>query len=292
MVVESFIFLVLNIAAFVGNLLVCMALYRNPALRTITNNFIFSLAITDLLTSATTMPIYSISSLLNRWIVGETASKIFFCSLVTSTETSTLTVMMLAINRYFRVVRPELYGNIYSKKSSALMSIAAWIIGLLVAVSFLAAKLRYENIRSHPTVHQLIFSSRISFIYVTTVSGFLIIIPCLVVAVCYVKIYKTIRFHNTATAPSSQNDNSPYGVQEARITRLLTVVVVGFYLCLFPRYITIILEGLKLLPLGVSRYIVFMRTFPLFTSSVINPIFYGVMNPSFRLEFVKIVFCR
>ena len=285
-------FLVLNIAAFVGNLLVCLAFYRNPALRTITNNFIFSLAITDLLTSVTIMPVFGISSLLNKWIAEKTISQIIFCCLATTTETSTLTVMMLAINRYFRVVRPELYANLYSKKSSALMSIAAWIVAFLVAASFPVFGARYKISSSNHTIDQLNFSSRTSFIYAVTAVSLLIVVPLLVVALCYVRIYKTIRQHNTAAAPSIQEGNSPYGVEEAKITRLITVVVVSFYLCLSPRYIVYILDSLKVLPSDVSKYNALLRLFPVFMSNVSNPIIYGIMNQSYRSEFVNIVRCR
>ena len=294
-VAKSFMLFVLNIAAFVGNLLVCVAVYRNPSLRTVTNNFIVSLALTELLASTTAMPFFVISTLMNRWIAGEIVSQIIFCCMVTTSETSTLTVMMLTINRYFRVVRPALYGKIYSKKNSALMSIAAWIVALPVAVSFLVVRAHEENGRFIPSIDNFThFSSKLSLIYFATVSGLLFGIPSLVISICYLKIYQTIRYHNNAAAPSSQAGHSPYGVEEARITRLLTAVVVGFYLCLCPRYIIIILKILKMLPTDVTRYnfIVFIGIIPSFISSVINPVVYGVMNPSFRSEFVKVVLCR
>ena len=47
-VVESCIFVLLNIATLVGNSLICFAFYRNLSLRTITNYFVLSLALTDL----------------------------------------------------------------------------------------------------------------------------------------------------------------------------------------------------------------------------------------------------
>ena len=292
-VVESFIFLVLNTAAFVGNLLVCTAFYRNPSLRTVTNNFIVSLALTDLLMATFVMPVFTASSLLNRWIAGETISQIMFYCLCIAMNTSLLNVMLLATNRYFRVIRPEMYGNIYSKKSSAVMAAATWIVTLvLVGVGYPLLGIGYENSQSNPTYDQVRFSKKYSYIYSTTVTSFYVSVPSFVVVICYVKIYQAIRQHNTAAAPSTQEGNSPYGVQEAKITRLLTAVIVGFYLCYLPGFITTFFIIFNLLPSAAYSYLSFMRTFPTFTSSVINPIVYGVMNQSFRSEFVKIVCCR
>ena len=70
------------------------------------------------------------------------------------------------------------------------------------------------------------------------------ILPVFVIVVCYVKIYKTIRYHNMEGAPSTQEGNSAYGVAEAKITRILTAVIVGFCVCWFPGF-TYIVASLK-----------------------------------------------
>ena len=290
-VVQSIIFLILNIAAFVGNLLVCLAIYRNPSLRTVTNNFILSLALTDLLMAVVVMPVYTVSSLLDRWIGGEVFSQIISCCALLAGNTSVLNVTLLAINRYFRVVRPQMYRNIYSKKSSAMMAVVTWVVTLVLFGSFPLLGFRYEVSESNPTIDKINFANAVSYIYIYAIFLAILyrILPVLVIAICYVKIYKTIRQHNTASAPSTQEGNSPYGVQEAKITGLLTAVVVGFCLCWFPAYIVTILDIFKLVPSAVFRYKVFIREFPIFTNSVINPIIYGFLNQSFRSQFFKIV---
>ena len=290
-VVESFIFLILNIAAFVGNLLVCLAIYRNPSLRTVTNIFILSLALTDLLMAVVVMPVYTVSSLLDRWIAGEVFSQIMFCCLALAGYTSILNVMLLAINRYFRVVRPEKYSNIYSKKSSAMMAVVTWVVTLVLVGGYPLLGVRYGKNVSNPTFDKIDYSNAVShmYLYGTIMASLYLILPVFVIIICYVKIYKTIRYHNTAAAPSTQEGNSPYGVEEAKITRLLTAVVVGFCLCWFPAYISSILNTFKLLSSAAFKYLFFMRQFPMFTSSAINPIIYGFLNQSFRSEFLKII---
>ena len=151
-VVESIIFLVLNIGLFVGNLLVCLAIYKNP-----------SLAFTDLLMAVVVMPVYTVSSLLDRWIVGEDFSQINFCCMVLAGYTSILSVKLLTINRYFRVVRPEMYTNIYSKKSSAMMAVVTWVVTLFLVGSYPLLGVRYEVSESNPTIDKLSFSNKVSY---------------------------------------------------------------------------------------------------------------------------------
>ena len=291
-VIESSIFLILNVGAFVGNLAICLAFYRGPSLRTVANNFILSLALTDLLMAVIVMPVFTVCSLFNKWIAGYLALQIIMSCLLTALFTSSSTVMLIAINRYFHVVRPEMYGNIYSKRRSARMAVAAWVVTLVLVVSRPFFGVSFENSSPDLLFVHLSFSNGFARVYNIIINAFYATVPNFVVAACYWRVYKTVRHHNTAAAPSSLEGNSRYGVNEAKITKLLTVVVVGFYLCMGPAYVFTLLSVLNLLPSSVLKYHVFLRVFPTFTSSVINPIIYGVMNQSFRFEFVKIVRCR
>ena len=72
------------------------------------------------------------------------------------------------------------------------------------------------------------------------------------------------------------------------MTRLLTVVVVCFYFCWLPVYVSSVMMYLKLGE-RLYKYRNFYYLFPVFASSAVNPIVYGVMNQRFRKEFVKII---
>ena len=115
-----------------------------------------------------------------------------------------------------------------------------------------------------------------------------IAVPSITVMTCYTKIFQTIRQHNTASAPSSQGGHSSYGVEEAKITRMLTVVMVGFYLCWLPPLISYISPALGLFGETAIKYRNFYHTFPFYASSATNPMAYATMSHSFRNEFLKI----
>ena len=197
--------------------------------------------------------------------------------------------MLIAINRYFRVVRPKLYHNIYSKKSSTFMTVTAWILTTLVVnVGYRLVGFHLHISRCNPITPVAVFPNRNASIYYNIIRGTYIIVPSLGVIICNLKIYQTIRHHNTAAAPSSQEGHSSYGVEEAKMTRLLTVVVVGFYLCWLPVFVYGVLQSTKVVG-ETSKYLNFYYLFPAFASSAINPIVYGVMNQAFRVEFLKII---
>ena len=122
-VVESCTFVLLNIAALVGNSLVCLAFYRNRSLRTVTNYFVLSLALIDLSMAVLAMPLSAALTIATIGIAKELSCRIYFFCATALGGVSLLTVMLLAINRYFRVVRPSFYASIFSKKRSIVMAV-------------------------------------------------------------------------------------------------------------------------------------------------------------------------
>ena len=287
-VAESCIFVLMALAALVGNVLVCLAFYRNPSLRTVTNYFVLSLAITDLSAALFTMPLKAASTVAKKWIAGEMGCKVdYFFASVTG-GVSLLTVMLLAINRYMRIIKPDLYPTIYTKKRSIVMAVSAWIVTIAVVVmKSVIAGLRFQTFTILPTFCIHIVTNPDVSIAITVVDNIYIVAPLIAIVACYLRISQTVHNHNTAVTP--QVTNTGYGVEEAKMTRVLTVVVVGFCLCWLPVLVTNILSFLNLLGRNSIIYLNFYITFPLFTSIILNPIIYATMSSKFRAEFRKIL---
>lgn len=291
--VETSINALLTISAIAGNLLVCLAIYRNPSLRTVTNIFLFSLAIIDFLMAVLIMPINTASIIATRWITGEVGCMFnCFCT-NTLTAASVMTIMLVAVNRYVRVVRPTFYPKIFCKTSGTAMAIGAWVLPSLIifALYFImrntdAVKLTF---RVYPVSCYHFFTDQgPSKLYAIATIVLLVVVSAVIVT-CYVKIYQKLRHHNAAAAPSSQGGHSAYGVQEAMITKMLGCVVGGFYLCWLP-YIAASIVGMII---TIEEYVYkdsfSYISFPVFTSSLINPLVYSFFSRAFRKEFSKII---
>ena len=124
--VETFIYIILGLIAFVGNSLVCIAICRNSSLRTITNNFILSLALTDLLLTVFVLPMKTTSSVANRWITGDFGCIIDGFSGYILSGISLLTLMLLGVNKYSLVVRPNSYRRV--TRRNALTQCYSWYV--------------------------------------------------------------------------------------------------------------------------------------------------------------------
>ena len=68
--VESTVFLVLDLVAFLGNAIVCFLMYRNPQLRTPTNLYILWLAVADILVAVLVLPFTVAAHINSGWIFG------------------------------------------------------------------------------------------------------------------------------------------------------------------------------------------------------------------------------
>ena len=74
--------LIMNIVSVIGNILVCLAVYRNPNLRSTTNLYIIALAVSDLICATIEMPLASAVFIIGKWDFGVLMSDSRFCGCI------------------------------------------------------------------------------------------------------------------------------------------------------------------------------------------------------------------
>ena len=304
-IVESCILMFLSFFSLLGNVFVCVAIYRRPSLRTITNVFILSLAVSDLLTSLLVLFPLSYSSILDTVIFQHKSCLAVIIIGYSLSGTSIFTLSLTGVNRYVRVVKPSLYPKIFTKRSASLMTAAVWVGTFFVcSTGFSVVKMDFIAFKDSPTLCRPVSSHKSSWDFLNASRITCNLLPSLVIGWCYTKVFKTIRQHNSAVAPSLQpapltyqgqaevnslqGGTSVYGVEERKITGMLTAVLVGFYICWSPFLITVCLSFFGIFDEFSLPYSNFHAYFPVYASSMINPIIYAAMSRSFRKEFLKI----
>nr|CAD80257.1 putative cionin receptor [Ciona intestinalis] len=135
---------VVFILAAVGNILVLVTLISNRRMRTVTNCFLISLSLSDLLQALVCMPISLIGQILKRFVFGSVMCKVLPYFMGISVSVSTFTLLALAIERYNAICNP-LKSRGWQTKSHAYKVIAIiWTISFLIMSPFLVfSKLRY-----------------------------------------------------------------------------------------------------------------------------------------------------
>lgn len=291
---ETLICLVILITSLVGNILVCMSVYRNYRLRSSTNLYIVALAVADLLSASIVMPLTAAVLISGGWVTGSLLCHLHAFTLNFVLYVSPTTMALTAFNRYLRIVKPNQYNAIFSERRSRIMLGSAWaFVACYVGIPKLAGLLDYGFIPGYALCHVVHLSDVGSYAHYSTVITLFLIIPLTVVIFCYLKVSKTIRQHNLDIAPSLQFSSAQGRItaQEIKISKSLFVVVLAFILCWIPAWavaIVIRFQLVKSIPRGVQLFC----SLSIYMSSAVNPFIYAGMNRSFRQEFKKIMKCR
>ena len=277
--------IILIFTAFIGNLLVCLAIKRNQKLRKIPNYYIASLASADMLMSLFGMPLTSVALVADGWILGDALCQYQGFVGTALASVSLLNITLLALNRYLKIVRGQehLTYNKTKTKTAIWNIVLVWSLALVTPIPYLAIGDRF---RFHPGKVLCFFDLDNSNIYyaVSTIVCF-VMIPFGVITVCYYKVFRTVRRHNKTLARTG-SDTRTFAVDEVKLAKLLFTILLGFVACWTPFVVIDVIgvfKGQFFFPRGVYEF----YTVSVGLSSCVNPMIYAVMNKDFRTEFKK-----
>lgn len=295
-VIESTICLALNISSLVGNTMLCLAVYRNPRLRSTTNLYIIALSVGDLICALLEMPLTFWTLVVGKWVFGDSVCQLHGFVDVFSTYCPPATMGLTAFNRYIRIVKTNHYRKIFSPWCSKLWLVCVW---LSLASYLLVARItnwqRYDFVVGFAACSVEHYTENRKLFHYCFVVSVYFGVSFLVAIFSYYKVFKTIRQHKLEVTPSLYGvpGNSAFqtriSIQEIKISKSIAFVLAGFFLCWMPMW------GLSLnnrfSPTPPPRIIPLLVTFFVFLSSSINPLIYAATNHGFRQEFRKMISC-
>ena len=133
MISEMTILCFICLAAFIGNVSLFLIVYKNPNLRTITNMFILNLAAADILVSVLSMPVTMVTVVKEHWAFGHTACVVLGYFTILSFIASVMSLGMIAINRYFYIVKWNTYTINFTKTKALLYAAGVWFVSMFLA---------------------------------------------------------------------------------------------------------------------------------------------------------------
>ena len=283
-VLESFICILLLILSFVGNLMVIMVVFKKPRLSTTTSLFIAALATTDLVNAVVPGPLFLSSLITGKMPYSSAGCTIsgFFMQFLTLASVSTMN--LIAVNRYFCVLKPNIYKRIFTSKHSAIFLATLWIFIAMVILFPLIlgwASMEFSPQMASCSLHFKSLTFETGFTVFVIVS--FVVTSFVIVALSYYFVSKSLRQHR-----NHLSNNRGLSAQEINLTKTFFVLVVSFIVLWLPTFVVVLLFRVVLRK-TLPRQLALAIPYGLLANSAVNPWIYGAMNPSFRKKFLSIL---
>ena len=301
--------LIIAVLGIFGNLLVILAVCLSRRLRTITNVFVVSLSVADMLTcmvlpfnAANLLDSNLSSSIFPEWICKSVALVLYVCG-----GCSLYTLAAIALNRFMLITKPvKTYRNVYTPFKVAIMVTTTWLVPFLVAFVpqlFGLGELGYAEkygTCNHKT------SNPFSHIYSIVQAVMFYPGPMTIIIICYVKIFKHVKQHcrsmslgqrELSVSSSIHHANEDLDPKHSSITKRLYTsrkqiditknlfcVVLAFVICVSPFAIALMIPP--------SDPFIPWAGVILLLNSCVNPVIYATKHPHFKQVFHLMLRCQ
>ena len=278
------------LASILGNLLVVYVINKDSRLKSITNIFIHNLALTDISMATLHMPFWVVSMYTGTWNFSQAWCEVSAAIQFTLGMASILNMGLIALNRYVRVVKPTLYSKLFASKRTARMyCVLVWLVAMLLATPPLYG---WGRMGYHTKFSVCTFSWEIKHIsYAIFIVGGLVNGVTTAIFYFYYKIYKTVK--ESTQNMNAHGEGNGVGASNSRRTDIKLLKTSFTVVCVFvmtwgPVSIVVIIETVGCnIPREVFATVIYL----MFSSSMANPIIYGIMNPQFKVAFKKALSC-
>ena len=300
-VIIGIVLFTIALLTITGNVLVFVAILFNKQLRTVSNVFIMSLSMADLLLATVVMIPATLNEMFHRWVLADGFCVVWAGFDVMLCSASVLNVCLISLDRYIAVMSPLRYKVLVTHRRACAMISAAW--ALSICASFIPLGTGIHN-PSFPTLTNLTFLSDTkqclfipSLTFVLIASTVTILIPIIVAFVLYYRVSKEAKrqacFAGVLITPTNMLLGAKVANKHIRepFTRKATVtlgIIVGAYVVTWaPFLVTNVLEAFcHCVPPKVFSAFVWLG----YCNSLINPIIYPFFMRDFRKVYRNALF--
>ncbi|XP_052562649.1 uncharacterized protein LOC120421100 isoform X4 [Culex pipiens pallens] len=203
---KSLIFGSIIIGAVLGNALVIISVHRNRKLRVITNYFVVSLAMADIMVALCAMTFNASVELSGRWLFGPFMCDVWNSLDVYFSTASILHLCCISVDRYFAIVRPLEYPLYMTHRTVGFMLANVWVLPALISftpifLGWYTTSEHLETLKDNPQM--CIFVVNKAYAIISSSISFWI--PGIVMITMYYRIFKEAIRQRKALSRTSSN---------------------------------------------------------------------------------------
>ncbi|XP_071501271.1 melatonin receptor type 1B-B-like [Diadema antillarum] len=289
----------ITIIGVLGNSFVILLVSLSRQLQTVTNVFVVSLTLSDLI-GCGMQSLQAVALLhLKGWPLPEWVCQMTGGVLLIAFKASIVHLALISVDRFMVITRPRnRYMEIYNRRNVFVMVASAWLCPLFFIV--LPPALGFGRLGYNAANHFCTFDGnefQVRIVYV--IEEVLFVTTFLIISTCYLKIfiYVKTQHHNLLKLFKNNSGMSMAPEQseikmrmiidkrEVEITKNLFIVVCGFFACILPNTLCVLTEKCYLKYFKVTAVVYSIN-------SCINPFIYCFKQPLFRQISLSVFQCR
>ncbi|MPC71441.1 prolactin-releasing peptide receptor-like [Portunus trituberculatus] len=274
-----------------GNCLVCYVVFRNKHMQNVTNYFITNLALADILLCVLAVPFTPFYTFMGEWMFGRLLCHLVTMAQGTSVYVSTLTLMSIAIDRFFVIIYP--FRPRLSLPVCYMIIISIWLFSISATLpyAFYMGMVEYQD-RSY--CEELWPSEFIRQVFSGFTAIMQFVVPFIIILICYGKISNRMN-ERVRAKPGSKSSKQEEADRERkrRTNRMLIAMVTIFGVSWLPMNV-VHLVGDYYAPASTWSYYnlcFFITHVVAMSSTCYNPFLYAWLNENFRKEFQLVLPC-
>ncbi|ETN63033.1 beta adrenergic receptor [Anopheles darlingi] len=191
LVLKASIMMFIIVAAIFGNLLVIISVKRHRKLRVITNYFVVSLAMADIMVAMMAMTFNFSVQITGSWKFGSFMCDVWNSLDVYFSTASILHLCCISVDRYYAIVKPLKYPISMTKRVVAIMLLNTWISpALLSFVPIFAGWYTTDKHKEEVLKNQDSCQFIVNKPYAVISSSISFFIPCTIMVFTYFQIFR------------------------------------------------------------------------------------------------------
>lgn len=286
------IYTIIFVFGLLGNLLVCFVVIRNKAMQTVTNLFISNLALSDIFLCVFAVPFTPLYSFRGIWSWGSLLCHIMPFAQGCSVYISTLTLMSIAIDRFFVIIYP--FRPRMKIETCITVIIMIWTFSVTVTMPYAIFITYYDLENIGKFCEETWPSEKLRRVFGSVTSILQFLLPFTVIAFCYTCVSFKLNDRAKAKAASKNSRKEEFDKNRKRRTnQMLIAMVTIFGLSWLPLNIINLCNDYYVYAIHLKYYFLlfFIGHVIAMSSTCYNPFIYAWMNENFRKEFKQLIPC-
>ncbi|KAF7207692.1 adenosine receptor A1 [Nothobranchius furzeri] len=275
------------VASALGNILVVLVVCMNRALHNATFCFIVSLAVADIAVGVLVIPL---AIVIDMGFKTPCYTCLFLsCLLLSITQSSILSLLAIAIDRFLRIKIPTRYNIIMTPGRASVAICLCWTLSFLSGLVPMTGwnNLNHGNIScSSEIVCSFLNVIGIDYMVYFNFFGW-VVVPLTIMILLYGEIFRVIRKQLNRRAEATC-DGQKYYRKELKLAKSLALVVFLFIICWLPLHIMNCISFFCpkcVVPKAITYGGIIMSHL----NSVLNPMVYAFRIKHFRLTLIQVL---